>query len=1040
MRILNSKFFLLAISTIFAINSPAFAQENPDSEVEENEQPKDNSKLVITGNVYVDGLRLEDVTISVFEDDKVIDEVVTDDNGKFKVELALDKMLYIEFKKENYIGKKVEVDSRNVPADNRKYDFYNKGWKVDIYPAELEVNFDVLQKPVAKVVYNPSDDGFSIDKKYERTVRPGLERLSKNVYDAYEKSDMDSEEAFDDYMLAVKDGDMFLKEGDYENALMQYEAAKEILPRESYPDKQIKKTMAIMQDNASVDELYASHITKADNAFDNKQWAEARTSYEQASDVMPKKDYPKDQIDAVIKNIAADKLLASQMKDKEKQDLYDKHIGTADSLLGKSLYAESKIAYNNAITVLPKKEYPKTKLKEINGILASNAKSQKEYESLLANANKLLVNKEYDKAKTEFTNALAVKPDEVIPKTKIKEIDVLLASAAALKAEELALKNQNLADKKAAYDALIISADALLVDKSYTKAKAEYQGATDLFANEEYPKTQIALINKTLLEIEGVDKQYEKLMANGLKNANGNKFELAKSDYLAASNLKPTEQAPKDGIASMDAKMLALLADAEAKQKAIDAKYAGFVADGDALMATEKLTEAEVAYKNALGVKVDEEYPKNQIALINKKLLAIEGVDKQYEKLMTSGLKNANGNKFELAKADYLAASNLKPTEQAPKDGIASMDAKMLAIVAAADAKQKAIDDKYAGFVADGDALLALDKLSEAKEAYTNALGVKANEEYPKTQIADITGKLAAIAAADATSAKEAKELALKTEQYNAAIGKADQLYKAGNLAAAKTGYEGALVIFEGKTYPTSQITEINTKLELAAADAAAEAKLKEELLAKEGEYQSHIKKADAAFATNDFVNARLGYQNAQNVFPDKPYPANQIEKITGLELAKKEAEEQALLLAAQKEENQKKFNEIVAEGDQFVAKGDLQKARYKYEAALKIMVGDAAVTKKMREVTSKIEEERKLAEYHAKNDTEFNRQLAKDYPNGLNETKKQSGKTINRIVVVSGARGDEYKKEVYSYGAVFFFKNGKKIDESTFKRETKGH
>ena len=93
-----------------------------------------------------------------------------------------------------------------------------------------------------------------------------------------------------------------------------------------------------------------------------------------------------------------------------------------------------------------------------------------------------------------------------------------------------------------------------------------------------------------------------------------------------------------------------------------------------------------------------------------------------------------------------------------------------------------------------------------------------------------------------------------------------------------------------------------------------------------------------------------------------------------------------------------------------------------------------------MRDVTGRIEEARKLAEFHAKNDTEFNRQLAEKYPNGLNETTKKGGKTTTRIVIVANGRGDEYKKEVYSYGAVFYFKNGKKIDESTFKRETKGH
>ena len=206
----------------------------------------------------------------------------------------------------------------------------------------------------------------------------------------------------------------------------------------------------------------------------------------------------------------------------------------------------------------------------------------------------------------------------------------------------------------------------------------------------------------------------------------------------------------------------------------------------------------------------------------------------------------------------------------------------------------------------------------------------------------------------------------------------------------AKTTYEEALVVFAGKAYPMSQISDIDSKLALLAADAAASAKAATELKAKEGEYQSILVKADAAFTAKDYVKARLEYQNAQKVFADKPYPTNQIKKIGALELADKQKAEQAALLLAQQAENKEKFDAAVAEGDALVAEGELQKGKYKYEAALKLVAGDPVVIKKMRDVSAKIEAERELAAFRAKNDTEFNKKLAEDYPNGLNETKKQ--------------------------------------------------
>jgi hypothetical protein len=317
---------------------------------------------------------------------------------------------------------------------------------------------------------------------------------------------------------------------------------------------------------------------------------------------------------------------------------------------------------------------------------------------------------------------------------------------------------------------------------------------------------------------------------------------------------------------------------------------------------------------------------------------------------------------------------------------------------------------------------------------------VKSKEEYPKSQIAVIDDKLAVLAAPALAADKEAKALALKEQNYNTVIAKADQMFKGGSLEESKEQYNEALQIFPNKTYPASQITEIDSKLAVLAADAEAKIAAEIALKEKESKYNAFVTEADAFMLKKDYPNARIKYQAAQQAYAEKTYPTNQLAKIDEYILADKKKAEQEALLAKQKAENKVEFDKVVAEGDALVAKNDLEKAKYKYEAALKLIPGDVVATQKMRDLSAKMEEERKLAAFHAKNDTEFNKKLAEDYPNGLNETKKEGSKTVTRIVVVANNRGDEFKKEVYSYGAVFYFKNGKKIDESSFKRETKGH
>lgn len=917
MKFIYHNFAITMMLSLLFVSQTIAAQNDSPSSAPKTDDSVELGTLTLSGNFYADNQKLPQVTLLLKENGSVVQEVLSDAGGKFEISVELDKLMTLHFEKDEFAQKIVKIDTRNIPSEIKKYPFERKGLKIDMIPLDLGVDVSVLEKPVAVLVFDPVEEGFSIDKKYERSMRPALKKLAEDVENAYESRFMESENAFEDYKLAMQDGNLFLKEGDYDNAIMQYEAAKGILPNESYPDKQIAKAQELMEANKSVEERYNSYIAAADESFKTKSWEEAKSSYIKAKDVKPNMEYPKDQLALIEQSIQAEKDYLANMALAEKQATFDAIVASADSLLALSNYQESKGKYQEALAVMPKTAYPKSKITEIDNILANQSKTEASYNSLLANANKYFTTKKYGEAKEAYTQALGIKPNEDLPKQKIAEIETLLSGLAALEAKNAELAAKKNAAIQAEYDKLILTADALMVDSKLDEAKAEYEKALVIKAKEAYPVAQIKLINGKLLEEEGLEKQFSKLMASGSKFLGAANYQRARAEYTSASNLKPEASEPKAKIAEIDAKMEQMANDAAAKQEAIDEQYENLVALADELMEEEKYTEAETAYKQALGVKVKEQYPKSQIAVI--------------------------------------------------KD------------------------------------------------------------------------KLAAIAIANAASEKQAKELAAKEANYNNIVGKADAMYKAGNLTGAKAQYKNALAVMADKTYPVSQIAEIEAKEAAMAADAEAKAKADAELAAIEKQYNDAIAQADAALEAKDYTNAKLKYQDAQKVFVDRTYPGKQIEKIVALEQAAIKAELDKERLAKLAEENKVEFDALVAEGDKFVSDAQLEKGKYKYQQALKLIPGEAMATQKLRDVQEMMEEARKLAEFHAKNDTEFNRQLAIDYPNGLNETKKQGNKTTTRIVVVANNRGDEYKKEEYSYGAVFYFKNGKKIDSSTYKRETKG-
>ena len=222
-----------------------------------------------------------------------------------------------------------------------------------------------------------------------------------------------------------------------------------------------------------------------------------------------------------------------------------------------------------------------------------------QYKASIAKADQLLLSKSYEPAKTEYQNAVTLKPDEQYPKVKIAAIDNILADIKAFE------------DK---YNGAIATGDTAFNNKSYAQAKSAYQGALQMKPAEKYPKDKIAGIEKILTELakqKVIDDQYQgsdKLLAD-------KSYALAKTEYGNASNIKPTEQYPKDKIVEIDG----IMADLKAKDDA----YKASVAKANQLMVQKSYEEARTEYQNAGEIKPNEQYPKDKIAEINKILVTM---------------------------------------------------------------------------------------------------------------------------------------------------------------------------------------------------------------------------------------------------------------------------------------------------------------------------------------------------------------------------------------------------------------------------------
>jgi hypothetical protein len=500
---------------------------------------------------------------------------------------------------------------------------------------------------------------------------------------------------------------------------------------------------------------------------------------------------------------AEKKRLADLAKDAGKfKEEYDKLMAEGTAKMGETKYQDAMLKFDGALKLFPKDvpakqayDAAKAKYDAENAAREADAK----YNRLLADGENFIKGKNWVEAKKAFTEATKLKPSEKLPKEKLYEI-------------EQRMKEQELYAK---YDKVIAEADSRFTNKDYAIAIDKYKEAQAIIAAEVYPKQQIekaqAALNAMLadeLKKKELEKRYQDLIASGDKNLQSKSYDPSLQAYKEALALKPTEGYPKQKITEIEKILADLAADksktdaAEAERQKLEKRYLELIAKADLNFGGQKYDEALVNYREALNVKSTEKYPKDKIEEIEKikaDLLAQkskaeqdaalaaerERLEKRYRDVIAMADKNFREKNYDNASVNYAEAKALKADEtypQAQLDEIERLKAELRAqkeqanAVAAADSERQRIDNAYNAVILEADGLYKESKqtdanfLNQAKAKYEEALGIKANEKYPKAQITNIVSLINNLAiaadnsAAEEAKRKEAERLALEEE------------------------------------------------------------------------------------------------------------------------------------------------------------------------------------------------------------------------------------------------------------------------------------
>ena len=652
------------------------------------------------------------------------------------------------------------------------------------------------------------------------------------------------------YNSLITSGDLAMTGEKYDEAIAAFEEASALKPNEAYPKKEIIKARELSDskaDKAAKQKKYDDLISKGTGEYGSENWESAKSTFKEALRIFPDEQLPKDKLAEIEVKL---KEIANKEADKAaQQKKYDNLISKANGEFGRKSWESAKWTFQEALAVFPDEQFPKdkiaeidVKLKELTDAKAANEaadadekKRKEEFDDLVESGKNQLKDGDLDKAKTSFTEASKIFPENRLVKDKLSEVEAKIVEET--RQNELTAK----------YDEIVSKADAARDAENWDAAKQLYKDANKQKPSETYPQEQIDWINDKMKSqlTDDLHKQYQKIIDVADKMFVEENYVKAKELYARATKFETAEAYPSDKIVEIEK----ILAD-NAANASKESEYNTLIAQADNYFESQNWADARIIYNKALHA-LDKQYPKDQIAEIDNKINEEKNKKNEYNDLIRKADSEFTSENWQKSKSNYEKALGLF-TKDYPKKQIDIIERKLKEL-----GESSALDKEYLDKIELADAARDAENWDSAKQLYKEAHKIKYSETYPQEQIIWINNQMKNSLADEVN------------KQYQKIIDVADKLFGEEDYLKSKELYQRAGGMKPGDNYPPKQIKKINDLI----ADKNKQNKL----------YSSYIKSGNSEFENKSYKKALKSFENALNVKPSAPYPQNKIDEINEL-------------------------------------------------------------------------------------------------------------------------------------------------------------
>ena len=490
-------------------------------------------------------------------------------------------------------------------------------------------------------------DQYYGQQKYEEALAEYEQALKVFPEDKYVGGQADAVRAIlkerqdkqDAYDTAMSQGESLLAEDNFDAAIMQFETASEIFPKDKLPKEKLAEARQKKQ-------LYTEKVARFDKLMEESRQFGLRKNYEAALEKINQA------LELFPNDIEANDKRNEYQAAKGMADQYNGIIAAADQLYENKAYREAKAQYQSALAVVTGDAYATDMIARLNTLIAeqdaeeaariaaeqeaarlaaeaeaarlaaeaeaARIAAEQEAARLAAEAEAARIAAEQEAARIAAEQEAARLAAEEAARIAAEQEAARLAAeaeAARIAAEEEAARQAALAaaeaERQATIKTMLDAADALFNQQEYANAKVKYQ---EVIAFDEGNAAATAKIQ----EIDGIFAQmaaeleanYNKAMSAGNIAMTAENFAEAIAQYQAALAYKP-----EDPTATAQ---LAIAQKSESDRiAALRSQYEKFVKEGDANFKTNTFDKAIEAYTKAeeLGL---ETYPTEMIARIGE--------------------------------------------------------------------------------------------------------------------------------------------------------------------------------------------------------------------------------------------------------------------------------------------------------------------------------------------------------------------------------------------------------------------------------------